>query len=164
MKRALYFATIMIGFDQIVKYFFQLGLGGTTFKAGTKIGFTFVVNPGIYVNQNISSQSVLIFQIVQLAALLIIFLFFRNIKNKFDTGLLLDISFGLIATGLLGNLVIDKIFFGVIRDYFITPMGVANFADVAGILGFLILLTELFRMKLLVSRLNISANKDQENL
>jgi lipoprotein signal peptidase len=60
--------------------------------------------------------------------------------------LLIDLSFAFLTTGLLGNLIIDRMMFGYIRDYLILPMGIANIADFCGLISVI-----LFSIEIIIS-------------
>lgn len=147
MKRALIFALLLIILDQVLKYSFQfLFADGSSIRIW-KTGLTFIMNPGIYLHQNISPILVFLLQTVQVAAVIIVYRLFRMIKERFDSGLLLDISFALLVTGITGNLIIDRMLVGGIRDYLITPYGIANLADICGLAGAVFFIPELIRIK-----------------
>lgn len=143
MRRALWFAFSLLTFDQLLKFSFQLFFHSDIYMFSENYGFRYIINPGILINPKISLTTVALFQIIQITSLLLVYNLMKFIKTKFNSGILLDISFGFFATGLLGNLVMDRFLIGGIRDYFVTPIGIANFADIGSLIGLLLLITEL---------------------
>ena len=61
------------------------------------------------------------------------------------SSILIDLSFAFLTTGLLGNLLIDRMIFGYIRDYLVIPLGVANLADFCGQIALILLSIQIFR-------------------
>ncbi len=143
MKRALIFSIGLISLDQILKLFFQFNFVNEKFLIAKNWGFTFVTNPGITLNYWISPMQIFAIQILQLFALVILYFGFKNIFEKTGNNFRLELAFAFFATALTGNVLLDRVFFGGIRDYFLTPAGVANFADACGFIGLILLSTDL---------------------
>lgn len=149
MKRAAIISSIVLIIDQVLKFYFQFNFDGIKLLLSKDWGFTFVTNPGITVNQNLSDSSVLFIQLYVLAVFFLIILSVKYYNKKIGNSIYVDLAFAFFSTALLGNIIIDRILFGGIRDYFITPIGVANFADYCGLLAFLLVFLEfVFNQKL----------------
>jgi hypothetical protein len=109
-------------------------------------GFTYVTNPGIYISHNISEVSIFLLQILVLFSWLLVFwLFNSSYKLLKKNSLIIDLCFAFLTTGLISNLIFDRIMFGYIRDYLIIPMGIANIADFCGLIAFILFTLEIVR-------------------
>ena len=145
MKRAFTFSFVILSIDQILKWFFQMNFHDKKLLLIDKLGFTFVTNPGLYVSLNISDLTIIILQIFVISVWVILFYAIKYYQKLFGKSILIDLSFAFLTTGLFGNLIIDRLLFGHIRDYFILPMGVANLADFCGLIALVILSIQIYR-------------------
>ena len=148
MKRPLLLSLIIISFDQILKWYFQTNFHDKKILLFDDFGFTYVVNPGIYISMNISEISILLLQLFVVSIWIVVFYSlkqFQPILRK--RNFLIDLSFAFLTTGLVGNLLLDRIMFGYIRDYLILPMGIANLADFCGLISLFLFSFELYRSK-----------------
>lgn len=145
MKRALTLSLILILIDQILKWFFQLNFYDKKFMLLDKLGFTYVTNPGLYISLNISDLSIIILQIFVFAVWILLLLSIKYYQKFLGRSLLIDLSFAFLTTGLFGNLFIDRMMFGYIRDYFVIPFGVANLADFCGQIALILLAIQIYR-------------------
>ena len=109
------------------------------------LGFTYVTNPGLYVSQNISDLTIVILQIFVVSVWILLFYSIKYYQKILGRSILIDLSFAFITTGLLGNLLIDRLLLGYIRDYLVLPFGVANLADFCGQIAILLLSIQIFR-------------------
>ena len=57
----------------------------------------------------------------------------------------IDISFAFFTTAALGNVILDRLFLGYIRDYFITPIAICNLADISFEISLIFFVIELIR-------------------
>ena len=109
------------------------------------LGFTYVTNPGLYVSQNISDLTIFILQIFVVSVWILLLYSIKYYQKILGRSILIDLSFAFITTGLLGNLLIDRLLLGYIRDYLVLPFGVANLADFCGQIAILLLSIHIFR-------------------
>ena len=79
-----------------------------------KLGFTYVTNPGLYVSLNISDLSIFILQIFVIAVWILVMISIKYYQKILGSSILIDLSFAFLTTGLLGNLLIDRMIFGYI--------------------------------------------------
>ena len=145
MKRALTLSLLLISFDQILKRFFQTNFYDKKLMFLDMLGFTYVTNPGLYVSQNISDLTIVILQIFVVSVWILLFYSIKYYQKILGRSILIDLSFAFITTGLLGNLLIDRLLLGYIRDYLVLPFGVANLADFCGQIAILLLSIQIFR-------------------
>lgn len=145
MKRALSFSLLIITLDQILKWYFQTNFHHQKIMLLDKFGFTYVTNPGLYVSLTISDLSIFILQIFVFSVWILLLKSVKYYQNIFDRSLLIDFSFAFLTTGLFGNLLLDKIMFGYIRDYLVIPFGVANLADFCGLIALTLLSIQIYR-------------------
>ncbi len=145
MKRAFLLALSLILSDQLLKLYFQTQFHNHKILIFDKLGFTYVTNPGIYISLNISDLSILLLQIFVLAVWLGVIYSIKNYNRILGNNLIIDLSFAFLTTGLLGNLILDRLLLGVVRDYFIIPLGVANLADFCGMIALMLLSIQIYR-------------------
>ena len=110
-----------------------------------KLGFTYVTNPGLYISLNISDLTIFILQFFVVSVWIVLFYSIKYYQKVLGRSILIDLSFAFLTTGLLGNLLIDRMLFGYIRDYLVIPLGVANFADFCGQIALILLSIQIFR-------------------
>ena len=145
MKRALTLSLILISLDQLLKLYFQMNFFDKKLMLLEKLGFTYVTNPGLYVSLNISDLSIFILQIFVIAVWILVMISIKYYQKILGSSILIDLSFAFLTTGLLGNLLIDRMIFGYIRDYLVIPLGVANLADFCGQIALVLLSIQIFR-------------------
>ena len=143
MKRALILSSILLATDQIIKWFFQTNFVNKKLILFGEIGFRYITNPGIYISHNISDLSILLLQLFVLSVWILLLYSIKFYQNILGKSLLIDLSFAFLTTGLLGNLIIDRMVFGHIRDYLILPMGIANIADFCGLIAIILFSIEI---------------------
>ena len=110
-----------------------------------QFGLRYVTNPGIYISLNISDLSILLLQLFVLFVWVLLLFSIKYYQNILGKSLLIDLSFAFLTTGLLGNLIIDRMMFGYIRDYFVIPFGIANLADFCGQIALILLSIQIYR-------------------
>lgn len=145
MKRALILSSILLSTDQIIKWFFQNNFVNKKFMLFDDFGFRYVTNPGIYISLNISDLSILLLQLFVLSVWILLLYSIKYYENILGKSLLIDLSFAFLTTGLLGNLIIDRMMFGYIRDYFVIPLGIANLADFCGQIALILISIQIYR-------------------
>lgn len=145
LKRAFLLALSLILSDQMLKWFFQTQFNSQRVLLTDNIGFTYVTNPGIYVSSNISELSIVLLQIFVLAVWIGVIYSVINYNRILGKSLIIDLSFAFLTTGFLGNLILDRLFLGVVRDYFIIPLGVANLADFCGMIALMLISIQIYR-------------------
>ena len=159
MKRAVFFSAILLVVDQLLKWYFQSYFVGKTVQLVKGFGLTYTTNPGIWVNKNISTEVLLFVQVVAFFVWILIFYLMKYYQSYYRKSMYIDISFGLFTTAVFGNIYLDRILYGFIRDFLINPIAISNFADIAGSLAFVFfaieLLVHLFPSLVLSSYLNI---------
>lgn len=143
MKRAIMIGSVIVIIDQLLKFYFQFNFEGIKILFNKNWGFTFVTNPGITLDQGITDNTVLFIQIYVMIVLVLLALVLKYYHKNYRKSIFVDLSFALFSAALLGNIIIDRMLFGGIRDYFITPIGVANLADYCGLAAFLLVTLEL---------------------
>lgn len=139
MKRPFILALVILIIDQSLKTYFQLT--GEEFVSSMNFGFTYTVNHALWINPKITSNMIiLLFTYAFLIWCLVIYLL-KIYHKKFRKSLIVDLAFAFYTVGILGNM-IDKIIFGYIRDFILTPIAICNLADMCGFIGLLIFLFE----------------------
>ncbi len=144
--RALVYAAFVVLLDQVTKYLVRqhLELHATVRVLGNFFRLTYVENSGIVFGIRVGSAQPLITGLSIIAAVLILYYFFRERENH----VLIRLSLALVLGGAIGNL-IDRILFGRVTDFLDFGIGtyrffVFNAADSAvtiGVILFLILTT-----------------------
>ena len=145
MKRAFLLALSLILSDQLLKWYFQNHFNNQSVLIFDQIGFTYVTNPGIYVSSNISDLSIVLLQIFVLAVWLGVIYSVLNYNRILGNSLIIDLSFAFLTTGLFGNLILDRLMLGAVRDYFLIPLGVANLADFCGMIALMLISIQIYR-------------------
>ena len=143
MKRAVFFSAILLVVDQLLKWYFQSYFVGKTLHLVKGFGLTYTTNPGIWVNKIISTGALLLIQVVAFFVWILIFYLLKYYKAYYRKSIYVDISFGFFTTAVFGNVYLDRILYGFIRDFLINPIAVSNFADIAGSLAFVFFAIEL---------------------
>ncbi|MGE5496458.1 MAG: signal peptidase II, partial [Syntrophothermus sp.] len=52
--------------------------------------------------------------------------------KNFRKSLMIDLAFGFFTAAIFGNVIVDRLIFGYVRDFFINPIAVSNLADFSG--------------------------------
>lgn len=131
MKRPLLLSLLILSIDQIIKFYFQINFYGKEWLLLNNWGFTYTVNPGIWINQDISLYSLIILQIIIVILWVFFYYLIKYYHAFYRKSVIIDLSFGFFTTAAFGNL-IDRFLFGYARDYFINPIAISNFADICG--------------------------------
>jgi len=130
MKRALYLGTGLLVIDQITKGLAAHFLSGRSLLLTPDWGLVYVVNYGLWIKRSLPSAYIPLLQL--LAALLLIIaagylLFYQKFYRK---SLWSDLAYACLIAGVLGNVFADRLLFGYVRDFILTPIAIANLADV----------------------------------
>jgi len=130
MKRALYLGTGLLVIDQITKGLAAHFLSGRSLLLTPDWGLVYVVNYGLWIKLSLPSAYIPLLQL--LAALLLIIaagylLFYQKFYRK---SLWSDLAYACLIAGVLGNVFADRLLFGYVRDFILTPIAIANLADV----------------------------------
>ena len=147
-KKVLFFSVILVFIDQLIKILIDnfMNLYDRLILIPNFLDITYLRNDGAAFS--ILSGNRYLFIIVSIITLIffIRFMFKDNNITKLDT-----ISYSLILSGIVGNL-IDRIFRKEVIDYihftiFDKSMAVFNFADMCIVLGVMILIFNTFMFK-----------------
>jgi lipoprotein signal peptidase len=130
MKRALYLATGLLVLDQITKGLAAHFFSDRSLLLTSDWGLVYVVNYGLWVKASLPSAYIPLLQM--LAALLLIIagvylLFYQRFYRK---SLWSDLAYACLVAGVLGNVIVDRLLFGYVRDFIVTPIATANLADI----------------------------------
>lgn len=143
MKRVYALSAFLLAVDQILKFFFQHFFANhTIYLFNHEWGFTYVVNAGTWLNPNITKTNLFIVQLVALGIWIVMFRYLKEYYIKYRRSILIDLSFAFFTTGILGN-TLDHLMFGYVRDFFINPIAISNFADICGLAAIIFLVVEL---------------------
>lgn len=143
MKRPIILSLIVLALDQLLKLYFQLNFDGKITMFSENFGFTYTTNPGLWINRDISSISLLIIQIGVILLGIFVFLLLRYYQAYYRKSFLIDLSFAFFVNAAFGNVILDRLFFGYIRDYFINPIAISNLADISSEIALVLLFIEL---------------------
>ena len=134
MKRAISLSAIFLVIDQLVKWYFQNYFVGRSLHIVSGFGFTYTTNPGIWLNNNISTVALLFLQVLAIFFWIFILYLMKYYQAYYRKSIYTDISFGLFTTAVFGNF-LDRLLYGFARDFLINPIAISNFADIAGSLA-----------------------------
>jgi len=93
-------------------------------------GFTYTTNPGIWINSNISDFSMFFVQVIVILLAIFAYFLLKYYQIFYRKSLLVDLAFAFFITAAIGNVIIDRLIFGYVRDYFINPIATSNLADI----------------------------------
>ncbi len=130
----------LVVLDRLSKWFV---LKNPDFYSGSLIELKLFKNSKLYF---ISLNSGLLYCLIGLVLLLLLFLFFKTLKQE---NFLLTTGFSLIILGGLSNF-FDRIYFDYVIDWiriFILPVSIFNIADIMIISGILCLILALIKSK-----------------
>lgn len=130
MKRTLFFGISLIIIDQLLRLYFQTHYVGKKLLLLDHWGFTYTVNYGLWINPNMSDKIIAMLFAIVVSVWVLAYYLVKFYHKHYGKSLLIDLSFGFFTAGALGN-VIDKLFLGYIRDYFINPIATSNLADIS---------------------------------
>lgn len=142
IKRPLTLAFLTLSIDQLLKFYFQYNFNEKTIIFWDKWGFTYITNPGLWVKSNVTVSQITIIQILILITVFIIFFLTRYYEFYYRKSIWIDLTFSFYVTSCFGNVIIDRMVFGYIRDYLITPIAISNLADFSWVFGLVCLLVE----------------------
>jgi lipoprotein signal peptidase len=130
MKRALCLGTSLLVIDQTTKSLAAHFLSDRSLLLAPDWGLVYVVNYGLWVKRSLPSAYIPLLQL--LAALLLFIaagylLFYQKFYRKSFWS---DLAYACLVAGVLGNIFIDRLLFGYVRDFILTPIAIANLADV----------------------------------
>ena len=165
MKRPIFLSLIVLLLDQLLKWYFQLNFNfnGKKLILFDNFGFTYKTNPGIWINKEISNYSMFIIQIFVILLVLLMFLLLRYYQTYYRKSFLIDLSFAFFVTAAIGNVILDRFFFGYIRDYFINPIAISNLADISSEIALFLFIIEFVRYPKARSLLKIGTPKEWHN-
>lgn len=127
-------AIFVILLDQLSKYFVRAYVELHERFTLWGIQFTHIENSGMA--GGLFPGNARLFGVV--AVLFVIFVLYLR-KTEDMKGLLIDLSFGFLVGGAIGNAV-DRFLFGTVTDFFVRSGGVLNIADHAIELGVILLI------------------------
>ncbi len=93
-------------------------------------GLTYTANPGIWLDKSLPAAYFPWLQAAGFVVILLLGLCLRFYRRFYRRRSYMDWAYAFVTAAFLGNLVLDRIFFGAARDFILTPFGVANLADV----------------------------------
>ncbi|QVK18591.1 signal peptidase II [Mycoplasmatota bacterium] len=139
MKRPLILALILLSIDQCLKTFFQLS--GVEYVSSINFGFTYAVNYALWINPNITSDLIFLLFVYAVIIWCLVISLLKRYQKRYRKSIIVDLAFAFYTVGILGNM-IDKIIFGYIRDFILTPVAICNLADICGFIGLFTFLLE----------------------
>lgn len=161
MKRVFGFSFILILVDQILRFYAQYNLAGKII--GNKMfGFTYKVNYGLWIYPEAPRYLIFILQIILIFVLLLAYFLYQYFCEFIRKSLLIDLAYASFIAALMGNIYIDQILLGYIRDYFINPIAISNLADI--LIWFAIILMILEALIFKESRIILTASLNKENI
>ncbi len=129
MRKYILISILLVILDQVTKFYFQ----SKTIEVTSFFSFTYVENTGVAFGLFQGYNS--LFIIVALAALVIVWKYFREYK----------VAWALLCAGIVGNL-FDRIMFGYVRDFIaVGPWPVFNLADSFNTIAVILLLYALWK-------------------
>ncbi len=161
MKRPFILAFIILMIDQGLKTYFQYAY----IDHYRHFGFTYVVNDGLWIGPNISNKIIyLLFLFAFLVWCFTIYLL-RIYQIKYRKSIVVDFAFAFYTVGIIGNM-IDKLIFGYIRDFFVTPYVICNLADLSGFIGLFIFIIEflIYPKSRDLLKIRMSCQRDDDSL
>jgi lipoprotein signal peptidase len=139
MRRALLLALLLLIVDQLTKHLASIYLLYEWIEPLPGFGLTFITNPGTWINPNLAPAWFPVLQGLALVTIILYAFFLRFYRRFYRASLWIELSFACLLAAALGNLFFDKLLYGEIRDFLITPIAIANLADIYGncVLAFL---------------------------
>jgi lipoprotein signal peptidase len=130
LRRLLVVTVLALGADQLTKIAAQLLLDGRTLLLAPGWGVTHVVNPGFWIRPEAAPGLVALASGAMIAAWLLPLAFTLRYRRAVRSSLAVDAFFGCYTLAVFGN-TIDRLLVGGARDWLVTPVAVANLADLA---------------------------------
>jgi lipoprotein signal peptidase len=146
LKRVLVFSFILILFDQILRFYAQYNLVGKIIGNNT-FGLTYKVNYGLWVYPEAPGYFLLILQIIFIFILLLVYFGYQYFCKFIRKSLLIDLAYSFFIAAAMGNVYIDPILLGYVRDYFINPIAISNLADLLYLSAIILLILEILLFK-----------------
>lgn len=155
-KQKLIIGLFVLIIDQILK-----GIIETLTKSYVIIdkvfSIKFVTNTGAAFS--ILENNILLLIVVSISVLILVY----NLSFSFKSDKLTNITFGLLYGGILGNL-IDRVFYGYVRDFIsIGKFPVFNIADIAIVIGIILLVILSIKGEFLIRRGEKNEDKSRRN-
>ena len=155
-KQKLIIGLFVLIIDQILK-----GIIETLTKSYVIIdkvfSIKFVTNTGAAFS--ILENNILLLIVVSISVLILVY----NLSFSFKSDKLTNITFGLLYGGILGNL-IDRVFYGYVRDFIsIGKFPVFNIADMAIVIGIMLLVIISIKGEFLIRRGEKNEDKSRRN-
>ncbi|MGE5682569.1 MAG: signal peptidase II [Bacillota bacterium] len=160
MKRPFIFGILILSFDQLLKWYFQSHFAGRRLILLSNWGFTYVTNPGIWLNKDISNSSMLIVQIYALSVWIYVLFMLRYYHQNYRKSIYVDLAFGFFTAAIYGNVIVDRLIFGYVRDFFINPIAVSNLADICGEVALVLVVVEFITQSKSRSVVKVRVPKD----
>lgn len=159
-KKMIIISTIVLLFDQIIKSIVQIG--NVHFNIISNfLSFNYYQNTG-------AAWSILQGKTVTLIAIsIVVLILVYSMSFSYEDSKINDMTFGLLFGGIVGNL-IDRIFFGFVRDFidiklFGYNFPVFNIADMAIVIGVIILVISTIKGELKSGNKGIRRGKQTKN-
>jgi lipoprotein signal peptidase len=143
LKRPIAFGILILSFDQLLKWYFQTNFAGKRLMLLGNWGFTYLTNPGIWLKKDISDSLMLAIQIYALLVWVYVIFMLRYYNINYRRSVYTDLAFGFFTAAIFGNVIVDRLIFGYVRDFFINPIAVSNLADVSGEIALILVVIEL---------------------
>lgn len=143
MRRPIIFVIIFLTIDQLLKWYFQINFTGQKMLLFGDWGVTFVTNKGVWINNNMPLSGIIAIQLFSFFWMILTYICLKSYKRCYRDSVFMDLSFSLYVSCIVGNIFIDRLLFGYIRDYLVTPFGIANFADICIDLSIIFFIMEL---------------------
>ncbi|WP_033164058.1 signal peptidase II [Clostridium sp. KNHs205] len=142
MKKVFGISIVLIIIDQLLRYYAQYNLYDKII--GNKhFGLTYRINYGIYLHPNANKYFMLLLAIAFLIILFFSYFAYEYYCTHIRRSTLIDIAYASLIASILGNVYIDRIIFGYVRDYIITPIAIANLADILIEISIFLLILEM---------------------
>lgn len=142
MKKVFSISVIFIIIDQLFRYYAQYYLSDKVI--GNKhFGLTYRINYGIFIYPNANKYIMLLLAIIFLIILFFSYFAYEYYCTHIRISMLIDIAYASFIASILGNVYIDRILFGYVRDYIITPIAIANIADILIEIAIFLLIIEI---------------------
>lgn len=130
MKRVIRISLVFVILDQSLRFIAQHNL--TNLEIGNEyFGFTYRKNYGMYLYPNAKRWVMVMLAIIFLLILFGSYYVYKYCCERMIISIRIDIAYALFIASILGNIYLDRIVFGYVRDYIRTPIAIANLADIA---------------------------------
>lgn len=144
MRRLIVLSVLLLAIDQGTKTVAQFTLEGREILVGGGWGLTYLVHEGIWVWTSIPPAMLWLAHI----ALIVLWLYFlaarRWYVRWYRESIAVDLAMAALTVSAYGNL-IDRLLVGGARDWWVTPIAVANIADNTQWLALAAIVWELWR-------------------